>query len=127
MQYQINISIDSAGLQSIYNTGQYVTFVKSVLTSPLAGGNLPIAWISFQPLEENQVTWIENYYIYTTTTMLQSGATISMTSQTGEPVQTGWTYTFAHGQFTGAAGGGQGTFNVSDQMTGANFNFGLAQ
>ncbi|HVG34217.1 MAG TPA: hypothetical protein VM911_14095, partial [Pyrinomonadaceae bacterium] len=33
----------------------------------------------------------------------------------------------AHGQFTGAAGGGQGTFNVSDQMTGANFNFGLAQ
>jgi len=126
MQYQLTIAIDSAGLSNIYNAHQYVTIVKSVVSNPLADGNLPIAWIAFQPLQTNLVSWMENYTIYATSTVLQSGATISQTSVTGAPVQTGWTYTFASGQFAGAQGGAGSTYNMSNQQNGM-FSFGLSQ
>ncbi|AGA27234.1 hypothetical protein [Singulisphaera acidiphila] len=126
MQYQINISIDQGGLTQIYNANQYVTLVKSVQSNPVSSGNLPVAWIAFQPLEVNEITWIENYFLYATTTVLQSGATISMTSQTNDAIQAGWLYTFAQGQFTGASGTGS-TFNLSNQMPNLPFSFGLAQ
>lgn len=125
MQFEINITIDDLGLQQIYNSGQTVTLVKSVTASPLANGNLPVVWIAFQPAESNQITWIENYFIYASSTVLTAGAAIAMSSQTQESVQAGWTYTFAEGQFSGAMGVGS-TFNVNDQANG-NWNFGLAQ
>ncbi len=126
MQYQLNIAIDNAGLTNIYNAGQAITIVKSVVSNPTSQGNLPIAWVSFQPLEENTVTWIENYNIYGTTTQLNAGATIVQTSVTGAPVQTGWIYTFAQGQFTGAQGGSTTTYNMNNQQGGM-YNFGLSQ
>ncbi|RQS11956.1 hypothetical protein DIE07_10255 [Burkholderia sp. Bp9002] len=126
MNYQISISIDNAGLDTIYNSGLYVTLVKSVVAQPLAQGNLPIAWIAFQPLQQNQITWQEQYTMYASTTVLQAGATIQMTSQSTAPVQTGWLYTFQNGQFNGASGGGASTFNLQNEQQG-NFSFGLAQ
>ncbi len=125
MQYQLNISIDSTGLSQIYAANQAITVVKSVVTSPLASGNLPVAWINFQPLEENTVTWMESYNIYATNQTLTAGATIVQTSVTGAPVQLGWNYTFQQGQFTGTSGTGT-TFNVTNQQGGM-FNFGLSQ
>lgn len=126
MQYQLNISIDNTGLNHIYAAGQAITIVKSVIANPVSSGNLPIAWISFLPLEANSVTWIENYNIYATTTQLNAGATIVQTSVTGAPVQTGWTYTFAQGQFAGAQGGSALTFNMNNQQGGM-YSFGLSQ
>jgi hypothetical protein len=126
MQYQLNINIDNAGLNQIYNAGQAVTLVKSVVANPLGSGNLPIAWVTFQPLEVNLVSWIENYNIYATTTSLVAGATIVQTSVTGAPVLTGWMYTFAEGQFTGAVGGSASTYNMTNEQQGM-FNFGLSQ
>lgn len=126
MQYQLNISIDSKGLGQIYAAGQSVTLVKSVVANPLQSGNLPIAWVSFQPFQQNAITWIENYNLYATTTQLTAGATIVQTSVTGAPVLTNWTYTFAQGQFTGAQGGSASTFNMINQQQGM-FSFGLAQ
>lgn len=127
MQYQLNIEIDNTGLDTIYGAGLAVTLVKSVIAAPLVSGNLPIAWIEFHPFETNVVTWVENYYAYATTTVLQSGATLAMTSQTATPVQDGWTYTFANGQFTAAQGGGNGVYTVENAVAGSSFNFGLAQ
>ncbi|HKS29528.1 MAG TPA: hypothetical protein VJS44_16995 [Pyrinomonadaceae bacterium] len=124
MDYEINISIDSQGLKQIYGAGQSVTLVKSIVSNPATTN--PIAWISFQPLQENQVSWQVDYYIYGTTTVLQSGATIIMTSQTDTPVQRGWTYTFAQGMFTGGSGTGT-SFNVLNNTPTGSFNFGLAQ
>jgi hypothetical protein len=127
MQYQVNLSIDNAGLQSIYAAGQSVTFVKSVVSNPVAGGNLPIAWLTFQPFQSNQVIWIENYSLYASTTMLQSGATINMTSTTMGPAQLGWLYSFQNGIFTGQSGSGS-TFNTANQANSPSIlNFGLAQ
>lgn len=124
MNYEINISIDSQGLKQIYGAGQSVTLVKSIVSNPASANT--IAWLSFAPLQENQITWMVDYYIYGTTTVLQSGATITMTSQTDTPVQAGWTYSFAQGMFTGASGAGT-SFNVANNTSGGNFNFGLAQ
>jgi hypothetical protein len=126
MQYQLNIAIDSTGLSNIYAAGQAVTLVKSVVSNPLASGNLPIAWVTFQPFQANAVSWIENYNMYATTTQLTAGAQIVQTSVTGAPVMTGWTYTFETGQFTGAQGGSSGTYNMANDQQGM-FNFGLSQ
>ncbi len=126
MQYQLNISIDQAGVQQIYAQGQAITIVKSVVSAPLGTGNLPVAWLNFKPLEENQVTWIENYNIYASTTSLTAGATIQQTSVTGAPVQTAWTYTFQDGVFTGAAGGSASTFNMMNEQGGI-YTCGLSQ
>lgn len=126
MQYQLNIAIDSTGLNQIYAASQAVTLVKSVVSNPLATGNLPIAWVSFQPFLQNAVSWVENYNIYATTTTLSAGATIVQTSVTGAPALTGWTYTFEEGQFTGAQGGPAGTYNMTNEQQGM-FNFGLSQ
>lgn len=126
MQYQITINIDDAGLKKIYQAQQYVTLVKNVIANPLSSGNLPIAWLSFAPLETNQITWTENYYMYASTTELTAGATISMTSQSQTEVQQGWVYTFAQGQFNGSPAAGS-TFNVANQTATGEFTFGLAQ
>jgi hypothetical protein len=127
MQYEIDINIDDAGLQAIQSSGQAVTIVKSVVTNAVASGNLPVAWLQFQPMESNTVTWQENYYAYATTTNLQAGAKIIRTSHTAGNVQLGWTYTLnPAGVFVGAAGGGATTFTASNQH-GDQLGFGLAQ
>lgn len=122
--YQLTIDIDNAGLTNIYNAGQYVTLVKSVIASSTES---QVAWISFQPLQTNVVSWVENYYLYATTTAMQSGATITMTSTSSNAVQEGWLYTFQNGQFNGGTSGTGTTFNVANQMNNASYNFGLAQ
>jgi len=126
MQFEIDITIDQTGVEQINSSGQKVTLVQSVVSDPLETGNLPIAWLAFSPLEQNVVSWQENYYIYATTTQVQSGATIQMTSQTSGAAQEGFLYTFANGIFTGAAGGGADTFNAKNAMSSA-FGMGLAQ
>ncbi|RQQ57673.1 hypothetical protein DF021_18430 [Burkholderia stagnalis] len=50
MSDQISITIDNAGLNTIYSGGHYVTLVKDVVAQPPAQGSLPIAWIAFQSL-----------------------------------------------------------------------------
>ena len=125
MQYQLQIEIDQAGVQNINSTGQSVTIVKSI-TSSLSGGNLPVAWLTFSPLESNIVTWQENYGLYASTTQAQAGATIAMTSQSSGTVQAGWLYTFENGIFSGATGVGS-TFNVDNQDNAYSFSFGLSQ
>jgi len=127
MQYQINISIDNAGLTAIYKAHQSVTLVKSVVSNPLNQGNLPIAWLTFQPFQQNSVIWQQEYNLYATTTALKAGATIKMTSITDPPAELGWIYTFSNAVFSGQQATGS-TFNVTNQAsTPANLNFGLAQ
>jgi hypothetical protein len=132
MQYQVTIDIDQQGVQKINQAQQFVTLVRNVISSVEGNSghrmspNTSIAWLAFQPLESNTVTWTEDYILYATTTVLQSGASITISSQTPNPAQVGWNYTFQNGVITGAAGGAQGSFNLSNQMQG-NFNLGLAQ
>lgn len=123
MQYQLAISIDGNGLQSIYAANMAVTICKQIIV----GGNISVGWLNFQPLEENVVSWVENYSFYATTTQLVPGATIMQISNSGAPVQPGWNYVFAQGQFTGGSGGASGTYNLRNQQQGNPLGFGLAQ
>jgi hypothetical protein len=126
MIYTLNISIDDTGLQQIYNNGQYVTIVKSAITNPVGTGNLSIAWLTWSPFESNSVTWQEIYSMYASTTLMQAGATIAMSSQTPVPVQLGYMNTFQSGHFTSALGGGASTFSLTNSA-GGSYNFGLSQ
>jgi len=116
-----------AGLAAIYQAGQNVTLVKTSTQSPLAGGNLPVAWVSFDPLENNSIVWIENYYLYATTTLCQAGACIKMQSMTAGPAQTGVQYTFANGFFSALPGAGSVFLMGNGTPAPPSFNFGLAQ
>ncbi|HYO91488.1 MAG TPA: hypothetical protein VEQ40_07625 [Pyrinomonadaceae bacterium] len=127
MQYEVNISIDNEGLRKIYDAYKSVAFVKSLsLTNGLLF-NLPIAWLSFQPLQENQVVWQGSYYVYATSTILRYGSTIGMSSLTESEALRGEAYIFAQGHFTMSAGGLAGAYNISNQMETGRFSFGLAQ
>lgn len=127
MEYQINIDIDQKGLSNIYGANQAIGLVKSVVTTPLSDGNLPVSWLEFQPLGTNKIQWTQNYYFYASTTVLKAGAKIIMSSQTSVPIQAGWTYTFEAGQFQGQSGEGK-TYNLDNQMNNQpHYNFGLAQ
>jgi hypothetical protein len=126
MIYTLNISIDDAGLKQIAALGQSVTVVKSTIVNPLVSGNLPVAWLTWKPWESNIVSWQEIYSMYASTTVLQAGATIAMTSHTPAPVQLGYMNTFQSGYFINAAGGGTSTFNLTN-LGGGSYNFGLSQ
>jgi len=123
--YQLSIDIDQAGLSAIYTSGQRVTLVKSVTSFPGSTGNLPVAWISFNPMEGNLITWTENYSVYATTTQIAGGAQIVMSSST--PAQEGIMYALENGAFSNIAGGAPSVYNVKNMMEPGNFNFGLAQ
>jgi hypothetical protein len=124
--YQINISIDAAGVQALNAAGQFVTFVKSITSSPAESGNLPVAWLSFSPFMSNSVGWQESYYLYATTTPIEPGATIQETSQTPAPAQEGPIYTFQQGVFTAGPEGSAPTYNMMNSQ-GSALTFGLAQ
>jgi hypothetical protein len=72
--YTLNIAFDTAGLNAINAAGQKVTIVKQTTVGK------PIAWISFVPQMSNTITWTEQYAVYSSTTNLQSGATIQTSS-----------------------------------------------
>jgi len=120
MKYSLNISIDSAAVRTINQTRQRVTLVKS------KAGGTTLAWVTFKPMENNLVTWEENYLIYATTTALQEGAVLDLQSQTDLPVQTGFVYTLQDGVFNKGDGGTKGLFAAVNQDENGE-NFGLAQ
>lgn len=123
MQYQLNISIDQAALGMIYSSGQAVAIVRNAGSTPEYPS--AVAWIVFEPMESNQISWEDSYQVYATETEPLIGTTIAMMSTT--PAQTGWSYVFENGQFTGSAGGNdpQG-FEIFSQQEGRT-GFGLAQ
>jgi hypothetical protein len=132
MQYQINIAIDGAGLRKIYGVHQSVALVKKIdgfvaaVEQDDSFDLSSVVWLSFRPLQENQLVWVENYDLYATTTALTLGAAIAISAKTNAPVQPGMLYTFKQGQFYPGTGSGS-AYNVANQMAAGNFSFGLAQ
>jgi len=122
--FTINLSIDAAGVDTINANSQFVTLVKSVGSTK--GDKTPVAWITVAPFETTKITWEEEYFIYATDTALQGGATIQLTSQTTEPAQEGFTYTFKNNVFDQATGTGD-TYNAVNESPSNDLSFGLAQ
>ena len=125
MQHQLNISIDQAGLSTIYGAGQSVTLVRGVVGIVGANAGVVVAWQAFRPLQKNLIAWNAQYYCFATTSPLRLGEVIRMNVQSPSPMQAGWLYTLENGQFSKTSDGSE-TFDVANLTAGA-FSFGLAQ
>ncbi|GJM09187.1 MAG: hypothetical protein DHS20C11_14630 [Lysobacteraceae bacterium] len=90
--YSLNISIDPAGLKAIRAAGQKVTIAK-----PARDGH-PVAWVLFDPLESNTITWDERYEVYANTTSQQGIATIE--TQPHKAASAGNSYSLENGMFS---------------------------
>ena len=79
MAASLTISIDSAGLNAIYDAGQSVTLalqitqmvVSAASAKCAAEASLAVGWLSFSPLQTNTIAWNGQFYGFATTTPLQ--------------------------------------------------------
>ncbi|HVZ39315.1 MAG TPA: hypothetical protein VHI13_08570 [Candidatus Kapabacteria bacterium] len=86
--YELSLQIDPTELAVISAAGMNITLAK-----PVGGAAPNVIWQSFDPFENNTVSWTEQYGIYAATSTVEHGATISKLS-TFSPAEGGSTYTF---------------------------------
>jgi hypothetical protein len=89
--YGLTIQFDNRGLDTVNAAAQLVTIVKSVETGT------PVAWVTFSPMEDNEVTWTNTYSVYASTTQIQNMAQI--VTRSTQPAVGGNLYTLAGGHF----------------------------
>lgn len=137
--YQLTLNLDRSSLKNIYDVGQAVAICKTVHAfsgtsadpneiETSSSNTNQVAWLVFQPLMHNQIDWlsVETYYLYATTTPLDSGAAITMNSISEQPVPVG-SYTFAQGYFSHHMNQ-DNTYSIDNQMQNRScYGFGLAQ
>jgi hypothetical protein len=128
--YTLNLSISAQDLETIAAAGENIIVAKPVTN---ASGTPNVAWLSVPPLENNQITWVEDYAIYASTTEIASGAAIFQSSVTSFPAEDGVCYDFAtSGAFGGPVTGPQpvplGSFSTLNDFTSRSaMTFGLTQ
>lgn len=128
--YTLNLSISPSDLATISGAGENIIVAKPVTN---ASGTPNVAWLSVQPLENNQITWVENYAIYASTTSIESGAAIFQSSTTPFPAEDGVCYDFGtNGVFGGPTTGPQsvplGSYSTLNDFTSSPaMTFGLTQ
>jgi len=121
-QYTLNVGFDNRSLDAIYRAGQQVTLVKQLPHSQ------PVAWVTFDPLNKNTITWTENYAIYASTTQTQAGAVIDELSDIMAVDAN--SYPFVNGHFQNGQSGivGTGEYGIQNRATQFDMlTFGLAQ
>jgi hypothetical protein len=124
----MEIQIDSDGLSAIYAANQVVTLTRDVdqAVDGVRVAALVIAWQAFQPLQMNAINWTDQYYCFATTTPLLMNAVITMNSTSSEPMQIGFVYQFAQGQFIKQQQQDVNSYIVANASAGS-FAFGMAQ
>lgn len=75
--YTLNIAFAKEDAQKINQIGEKVVLVKQ--NTPANAQN-QVAWVTFDPFENNVVTWTESYYVYASTSEVQHGSKISKVS-----------------------------------------------
>jgi hypothetical protein len=75
MDYKLNLSIEAKDLRVLTVCGMHVTIAK-----PVGNGSPNVAWLVFDPFEENSVEWSEEYGLYASNAEIQQGALINKTS-----------------------------------------------
>jgi hypothetical protein len=124
MAYGLNITIDAKDVENLNGHGHRITVVKSEFSGT---GPKPVAWLTWKPGMSNIVSWEETYWIYTTNTDLQAGATIHVSSQTSESAKPTRLYTFKNNVITwDGTMGPEDSFNLKN-LSGAWWTCGLSQ
>lgn len=87
MTFTLNISFDNASLMRLFQTG------SQVVVANVGANNAPeVVWLAFNPLQNNQVAWQEEYGVYASTSPIQNGTQLAYTSTM--PASLGNTYVF---------------------------------
>lgn len=122
-KYTLEILLDPAYVEQIVAAGQNVVISKQVTPS-----GTPLAWLSFSPYQANTITWEDSYSVYSSQTLLQSGATISQLASKAAVPKTA--YAFQTNVFNVAAPQnpnlGADSYEVINR-SGRTLTFGLAQ
>jgi hypothetical protein len=121
--YKLNVLFSSKDVGTIFDASEKVVLLKK------ASAGTPVAWVTFQPFEQNYISWTEEYAIYASNKQIQSGATIDKLSEVASiPKQL---YTFNRGTFAPPVSGTDfqdGQYVTTNKMNGYDtLVFGLAQ
>lgn len=131
MNFELTLHFNPNDLRNVSNANQKVALAK-----PTIGGTVEVLWVDFAPLENNTITWSENYSIYASTTSLAApGTVITKKSEVaGGSASTGALYLFENnGTFSGPTvdrNVGNSTFSVRNDMSYERYpylTFGLLQ
>lgn len=127
-RYQLNLQIDSQSLSMLRAAGQRITIGRSV-----NGGSPNVAWIVFNPLMSNTITWEEAYGLYASTVNLANGASIYAMAAVEPPGREAWTYPFLPSMYFGnpvQGGPPPGSYGIQNTAPMSQFpmlTFGLTQ
>jgi hypothetical protein len=123
LSYTLNIAFEKEDVRKINQIGERVILIKQ--TNPASSQN-QVAWVAFDPFENNVVNWNEIYYVYASTNELQSGARIKKASY--EDAGNGSVYNFKNNVFSLDPNllVDPDTFGIYN-ATGNDLSFGLAQ
>ncbi len=112
--YRLQLLIDPKDLEIVRASQQRITLAK-----PVSAESPNVVWLSIDPFQSTEVQWEEEYGIYSSTTAIQEGASITKLSETGIPAQDGATYSFTPGAtFNGPFDGGvsRGSYGAQNDM-----------
>lgn len=127
-RYQLNLQIDSQSLSMLRAAGQRITIGRSV-----NGGSPNVAWIVFNPLMSNTITWEEAYGLYASTVNLANGASIYPMAAVEPPGRQASTYPFLPAMYFGnpvQGGPPPGSYGIQNTAPMSQFpmlTFGLTQ
>lgn len=122
MPYQLTILIDPQGLQQILSAGESVV----VANDPSSPGGPPVAWLVFQPVQSNDVTWDSGTFsVYASNTVPQPGAVIIPFSTAD--AQLGSIYTLESSMSFSAASDGPADVATIENSSGGQATVGLQQ
>jgi hypothetical protein len=94
--YTLNVNLTEEALRLVNASQQRVVIAK-----PTQGGP-NVAWQVFRPMEANSVSWVEEFGIYASNTVIENGAVLRQTSHTNGAAVDGKVYTLQEdGAFSG--------------------------
>lgn len=121
--FTLQVNIDPSWVSQIVQAQQNLIVTKQ----SAAQGGQTVAWLAFSPYQSNTISWQDTYYVYTSQTLLQAGATITQLASTQAAPQTA--YSFQSNVFTVATPYSQlsaSQYEIINQ-SGQPLVFGLAQ
>jgi len=125
MNFELEINLTTDQVHALFAAGQRVTIVRRVAGE----GNTIVAWVALSPVESNNVTWTDSYYIYATTSMLTPGTQLVQAIETDDPAILGHEYALSFNVFAdqGSKIMYTGQYAASNESRQNRFSFGLSQ
>lgn len=116
-QFNLKTAFTVDQLQLLYATGTNVVVAKSI------NGQANVAWQVFMPLQNNLLSWKEEYGIYASNTDIQNGAVLNQFTNTPSDATIGSMYILQpYGAITGPAGPGYpDAYTLTNQFNGKNY------